>query len=298
MKIRLLRGWSSVSAAAAALLGANRVPASVPAPGNDPSQMGSREPYEPLILKPAAVKVLPEERFAGHVSHSSHASHASHYSGSSGSYQQPDSAPTAVPAYSAPVATPLPFAPTYPRAIPVTPAQPKVTATPAAAEVIRIELANGTIVYGTLLVKSAAGITFEGMDGKAYKIGRKDLSARSTVELALPPEERPGKAEQPPAQPQKNTDLEQTIATLRSDNAALREQLKAQSAKPPSAVLPTAVPNAATQPGAGGGASDVSQAYWLSGTGKRHNRNCRYFGTGSGHRCGPNDGVPCKICGG
>jgi phosphatidylserine/phosphatidylglycerophosphate/cardiolipin synthase-like enzyme len=38
--------------------------------------------------------------------------------------------------------------------------------------------------------------------------------------------------------------------------------------------------------------------YWMSGTGKRHNSHCRYYHTGNGHECSPNDGVACKICGG
>src|SRR5437870_13277152 len=85
----LLKSWSSVSAAAAVLLGSsNRAPASKVVADSDTSKLGDGGAYEPLILKPPAVKVIPEERFAGHVSHashSSHASHASHYSGSGGS---------------------------------------------------------------------------------------------------------------------------------------------------------------------------------------------------------------------
>ena len=38
---------------------------------------------------------------------------------------------------------------------------------------------------------------------------------------------------------------------------------------------------------------------WLTGTsGKRHNNRCRYYRTTAGRSCGPDEGTPCKICGG
>lgn len=45
---------------------------------------------------------------------------------------------------------------------------------------------------------------------------------------------------------------------------------------------------------------EVQGKYWLNtGTGKRHNEGCRWFGgTNKGRACGPNDGSPCGICGG
>ena len=36
--------------------------------------------------------------------------------------------------------------------------------------------------------------------------------------------------------------------------------------------------------------------YSISKAGKRHNSGCRYYN--SSYPCGPNDGTPCKICGG
>jgi hypothetical protein len=46
--------------------------------------------------------------------------------------------------------------------------------------------------------------------------------------------------------------------------------------------------------------TQVEQAYWLNTkSGVRHNRSCRWFGnTNKGRRCGPNEGRPCKQCGG
>jgi hypothetical protein len=99
--------------------------------------------------------------------------------------------------------------------------------------------------------------------------------------------------------PQKLQELEKAIAVLRSDNATLREQLASCAAEKST---PTAAAHHAPEvrsPNAPQALqSDPAQAYWISGTGKRHNRKCRYFGTGKGHACGPNEGVACKICGG
>jgi hypothetical protein len=45
--------------------------------------------------------------------------------------------------------------------------------------------------------------------------------------------------------------------------------------------------------------SDQPKSYWLtSSTNTRHNNNCRYYQKSKGQSCGPNDGKPCKICGG
>ena len=300
----LLRKWSSVSAAAAVLLGSNRAPANNPVPETDAPKIGDGDTFEPLILKPPGAKVIPEERFAGHRSHASHASHrshASHYSGSSG--YQPDFTPARTPTYLPPVATPTPVPPTYPPAHPVASVQPQVEAT-TPPPVNRIELANGTSIYGNLLTKSAAGITLKGWDGKTYKFERNRLSARTIAEIGLPEERSAGAPQSTPqiektdaaGLRQKNEDLEQTISTLRRDNAALREQVRGLAAKPSS--TGTGQVGVPSPPNASSGTQDTSQAYWLSGTGKRHNKNCRYYGTGHGHPCGPNDGVPCKICGG
>ena len=43
----------------------------------------------------------------------------------------------------------------------------------------------------------------------------------------------------------------------------------------------------------------TEKKYWLTAkSGKRHNESCRYYKSSKGHPCGPNDGTPCKICGG
>ena len=43
---------------------------------------------------------------------------------------------------------------------------------------------------------------------------------------------------------------------------------------------------------------DNARAYWLSNSGKRHNRTCRYYKKVDGQPCGPNEGTACKLCGG
>jgi phosphatidylserine/phosphatidylglycerophosphate/cardiolipin synthase-like enzyme len=45
-------------------------------------------------------------------------------------------------------------------------------------------------------------------------------------------------------------------------------------------------------------AASATVGYWLSHTGKRHNSSYRYYHNCKGHECGPNDGKPCKVCGG
>jgi hypothetical protein len=94
-------------------------------------------------------------------------------------------------------------------------------------------LANGTIIYGTPLVKSAAGITVRASDGKSYKFERKQLSARTISDLSLPPEDSPADTNQTSPKkdtaataetPQKAEELERTITELRAENATLRAQ--------------------------------------------------------------------------
>lgn len=39
--------------------------------------------------------------------------------------------------------------------------------------------------------------------------------------------------------------------------------------------------------------------YWMTNSsGKRHNKNCRYYKNSNGHFCKPDEGIACKICGG
>ncbi|MEY2484196.1 MAG: hypothetical protein QOK24_2724 [Verrucomicrobiota bacterium] len=178
----LFKKWPSVSTAAAMLLGLQRTEANTTElTGSDEVKKG--EPYEPLILKPPKVKVIPEHLFAGHTSHSSHSSHSSG-SGSSSSRPYTPVAPSYVPV--APRATYTPYG-GYSRATPAPRATPIPNSTPES--LTRIDLTNGAVIYGTLLTKSAAGITLKGMDQKSYKIPRLILAGSTIASLALPPEQ-------------------------------------------------------------------------------------------------------------
>ena len=43
----------------------------------------------------------------------------------------------------------------------------------------------------------------------------------------------------------------------------------------------------------------VPQTYWITlSSGKRHNQTCNFYRTTVGRECGPNEGKPCKYCGG
>ncbi len=45
--------------------------------------------------------------------------------------------------------------------------------------------------------------------------------------------------------------------------------------------------------------ADQTQNYWLTtASNVRHNSKCRYYQKTKGRPCGPNEGTPCKICGG
>ena len=93
---------------------------------------------------------------------------------------------------------------------------------------------------------------------------------------------------------------------LRLENQKLRRLLADQGeaipAIPPAAKQQpgTASPSAvASKTNAVDAGSGQAQTFWLSKTtGKRHNSRCKYYNKSDGRFCGPNDGVPCKLCGG
>ena len=82
---------------------------------------------------------------------------------------------------------------------------------------------------------------------------------------------------------------------LRRENQMLRRELISKNGALPDSVMPEK-----------GGASDgeievvgEETGYWISSKTKvRHNRRCRNYRRVKGHPCGPNDGRPCKTCGG
>ena len=162
---------------------------------------------------------------------------------------------------------------------------PAVLLATVQAAPVSLELSGGSVINGELiswngkeaLVKAEFGTTTLKREQLSQKaLDRLDLQSGDPQKLAA-----------------KITELEATVASLRRDNAALRQQLS----QAPAATQPAPGANspAVTRPSAT--ASEKSGlSYSLSSTGKRHNSNCRYFG--SGKPCGPNDGVACKVCGG
>ena len=82
---------------------------------------------------------------------------------------------------------------------------------------------------------------------------------------------------------------------LRRENQMLRRELISKNGALPDSVMPEK----------GGTSGEVIEfvgeetGYWLSSKTKvRHNKRCRNYRRVKGHPCGPNDGRPCKTCGG
>jgi hypothetical protein len=91
-------------------------------------------------------------------------------------------------------------------------------------------------------------------------------------------------------------ELEDIIASLRKDSAALRAQVASGGAPPAS--RPGSKVSSGAQPTAAASVGAETQTYWISASGKRHNANCRYYETGKGREGAADEGSPCKVCGG
>ena len=72
---------------------------------------------------------------------------------------------------------------------------------------------------------------------------------------------------------------------LRRENQQLRRELVAKNAGVPGTALPVL-------------ARDVQEKPLESTAHIRHNPKCRNYRKVKGHPCGPNDGKPCRACGG
>ena len=82
---------------------------------------------------------------------------------------------------------------------------------------------------------------------------------------------------------------------LRSENQMLRRELISKNGALPGSVLPDK--GVDSPPTAETPVEDTG--YWLAtGSKVRHNRRCRNYRKVKGRPCGPNDGRPCKTCGG
>lgn len=87
--------------------------------------------------------------------------------------------------------------------------------------------------------------------------------------------------------------LQQENEHLRSENRQLRRLLAELKSEP--AAENVEIPEASVE----ASREAVGLTHWLTtSSGKRHNNRCRYYKTSAGRPCGPNEGTPCKICGG
>jgi hypothetical protein len=156
---------------------------------------------------------------------------------------------------------------------------------------ITLELSGGSVIKGDLVswngqqavVKAEFGsLTFRRDQLSQATLQRLELLSGDPQKLAA-----------------RIAELEATVESLRKDNAALRQQLQAAAAiarpvPPPPAPAPTEAARSIAP--ASNVSSQTGLSYTISSTGKRHNSRCRYYG--SGRPAGPNEGIPCKICGG
>jgi hypothetical protein len=105
--------------------------------------------------------------------------------------------------------------------------------------------------------------------------------------------------------------LRQENELLRQENQRLRRMLAevvdAQVLKERSPGEPAAATTATTPPATSrvrvtaAPPSELAKdtaGYWLSTSGRRHNSSCRYFKKTDGRSSGPQEGTPCKLCGG
>ena len=100
-----------------------------------------------------------------------------------------------------------------------------------------------------------------------------------------------------------STDPQKIIVQLKAENEALKQEI--QNLRKLLATGSTTISEATTEPKTAtrtvSSSSETanSTGFWLtSSSRKRHNSSCRYYKSSNGSECGPNDGIPCKICGG
>jgi hypothetical protein len=87
------------------------------------------------------------------------------------------------------------------------------------------------------------------------------------------------------------------IDAITFDGAASGGQ-KAASPPPPASARLGRDPQAAAAV-APSGSAEASGEHWLTTSShKRHNSSCKYYKSSKGRPCGPNEGTPCKMCGG
>ena len=144
-----------------------------------------------------------------------------------------------------------------------------------------IKLTSGETMTGKI-----AGVNQDSLnlatDYGVIKIPLAKLTEESRKKLKLPEETDVTKLKA------RISELEALVANLREENATLRKTGTPTASPQPQAAKSSPKPAATGESGV---------TYKLSKSGKRHNSRCRYFSS-AGDTCGPNDGEPCKVCGG
>ncbi len=102
--------------------------------------------------------------------------------------------------------------------------------------------------------------------------------------------------------------LKEQNQQLRIENQKLRRLLADQGeATSPGPVAAGAavgnvarsLPTVATNTNSVASAASNALTHWLTkSSGKRHNNRCKHFQKTEGRLCGPNEGLPCTVCGG
>jgi hypothetical protein len=163
---------------------------------------------------------------------------------------------------------------------------------------ITVDLSDGSKLNGEVISWDGNILNLKTAFGKAI-LKKSQIATKSLDALAATPATDGASAA-------RIAELEATVESLRRDNAALRAQL---STAPTSAVAQPMQAKTAAPSGAGGASGAITAptasdggapatGYWITGTGKRHNPNCRYFKTTKGRDGTAAEGTPCKACGG
>ena len=172
-----------------------------------------------------------------------------------------------------------------------------------AGEPVSIELVDGSIMNGEVVSVTEDTVVLKGASGQQV-IERNAINPDSWYSLS--PDSYSAEIE---ALTARINELELKVSQLRSENQNLRQQLVAHSRETPgeissekslddSAETPV-MQNINRSPSAVTGETTAEDTgHWLGASGKRHNPSCRYYATGKGRYCGPEDGAPCKLCGG
>ena len=162
--------------------------------------------------------------------------------------------------------------------------------TSISASPVSLELNDGSVLKGEITSQTADRIQLT-TDFGVIGLSMDKISEKSRILLISLISNDPVALQQRILEQQKIIEaLRAEIAILRNQDSSISSPVSPSPRSPQSFNQVVSTPPSPPQ--------NQSGDYWMSSTGKRHNKRCRYYGTGAGHTCGQNDGVPCKICGG